>query len=61
MALKVKELEAAFKKASAHWPEAEVARNAMGNLAFRDNDEYVGYLDILTGDVYDATTDEMVE
>lgn len=59
MAIKVKELEAAIKKAANQWAEAEVARNAIGNIALREHDEYVGFIDLNTGEVFTADGDEV--
>lgn len=34
------------------WPEAKVIRNDVGNLAIiSEHDQYVGYIDVLTGEV----------
>lgn len=46
-----RDLIEAANKAAARWPFATLVKNGMGNLSAVVNGEYVGFIDLQTGDV----------
>ena len=46
------QLLAGAAEVAERWPDARLVKNGVGNLAIADGGEYVGYLDLRTGEVF---------
>ena len=46
------QLLAGVAEVAERWPDAGLVRNSVGNLMIVSEDKFVGYLDLLTGEVF---------